>query len=84
MIAYRRRHPRFALADYRPLSAPEGMWAFGRGDRHVVVLNLSADTLALDRLAGNVVVCTDRARHGEVVGPGLETAPFEGLVVERA
>ena len=84
VIAYRRRHPAFALADYRPLEAPEGVWAFGRGDRHVVVLNLSAVTLALDGLDGTVALCTDRARDQEVVGCRLETAPFEGLIVERA
>ena len=82
VIAYRRRHPEFALADYRSLPAPEGVWAFGRGDGHVVVLNLSSDTVELHGLSGTVVLCTDRTRDGEGVGPGLELEPSQGLILD--
>ena len=82
VIAYRRRHAEFAVADYRTLAAPEGMWAFGRGDSHVVALNMSAETHELEGLAGTVRLCTNRAREGEAVGPALWVEAYEGSVLE--
>jgi alpha-glucosidase len=83
LIAYRRRHPEFVAADYASLPAPEGMWAFGRGDIHVVVLNMSSGPLELDGVAGSVHLCTNRARDGEVVASPLRMAAHEGLIFER-
>ena len=83
VIAYRRRHPDFAVADYRSLPSPEGVWAFGRGERHAVVLNMSAEPRRLEGLAGTVTLCTDRSRHMEVVSSSLRVAAHEGLIVER-
>jgi alpha-glucosidase len=83
IIAYRRRHPEFVAADYASLPAPEGVWAFERGDRHVVVLNMSPDPLGLDGFAGTVRLSTDRARDLEVSGSPLRMAAYEGLILER-
>ena len=47
------------MGDYASLPAPEGVWAFGRGDSHVVVLNMSSSPVGLDGLAGTVA-----ALHG--------------------
>jgi alpha-glucosidase len=83
VIAYRRRHPQFVVTDYRSLSSPEGMWAFARGDNHLVVLNMSTEPLELARLTGTVVLCTNRSRDSEVVASSLRIAPHEGLIMER-
>ena len=42
------------MADYRSLASPEGVWAFGRGERHVVVLNMSDAPVVLGQLAGTI------------------------------
>jgi alpha-glucosidase len=83
VIAYRRRHPQFVVTDYRSLSSPEGMWAFARGDNHLVVLNMSTEPLELGGLTGTVVLCTNRSRDSEVVASSLRMAPHEGLIMER-
>ena len=83
VISYRRRHPDFAVADYRSLASPEGVWAFGRGESHVVVLNMSAEPLEVDGLAGTVVLGTDRFRESEVVASSVPVAAHEGLILQR-
>ena len=83
VIAFRRQHPDFVATDYATLAAPEGVWAFGRGDRHVVVLNMSSSPVELDGLAGTVRLCTDRARDLEVVGSQVPMAAYQGLILER-
>jgi len=83
VIAYRRRHPEFIVGEYRSLPAPEGVWAFGRGEGHVVVLNMSSGTLALGGLAGIVRLSTERARDLDVAGSPLRMAAYEGLILER-
>ncbi len=83
LIAFRRRHPEFSAGDYASLPAPEGAWAWARGERHVVVLNMSGGEVGLDGTAGTVRVCTDRARGHEVVDGPLQLAPFQGMIIER-
>jgi hypothetical protein len=83
VIAYRCRHPDFVVGEYRSLPAPEGVWAFGRGDSHVVVLNMSPNPAGLDGLAGTVGLCTDRARDREVAGSPFRMRAYEGLILER-
>jgi alpha-glucosidase len=83
VIAYRRRHPELAVGEYASLPTPEGVWAFGRGESHAVVLNMSSSVVGLAGLGGTVGLCTDRARDGEVAGSPLRMAPYEGLILER-
>ena len=83
LIAYRRRHPEFVTGEYASLPAPEGVWAFARGDSHAVVLNMSSGPLGLDGLAGTVQLCTDRARDLEFAGSPLRMAAHEGVILER-
>ena len=83
LIDFRRRHPEFSAGDYESLPAPEGTWAWARGDRHVVILNLSGGDVELDGIAGTVRVCTDRAREHEVLAGPLRLPPFQGLIIER-
>jgi alpha-glucosidase len=82
-IAYRRLHPEFVSAAYGSLPAPEGLWAFRRGDRHVVALNLSAEALELVNMSGTVQLCTNRLREGEGAGPDLRVNAYEGVILLR-
>jgi len=83
LIAFRRRHPEFSAGAYASLPAPERAWAWTRGERHIVVLNMSAGEVMLDGLSGRIQVCTDRARAHEAVDGPLRLAPFQGLIIER-
>jgi alpha-glucosidase len=84
VIAYRRRRPEFALADYCSIPAPEGLWAFRRGDHHVVALNTSAEALELEGQRGTIQLCSNRDREQEAVGVVLRVDAYEGVVLERA
>ena len=84
VIGFRRRRPELVAGDYVSLPSPEGVWAFGRGARHVVVLNMSGAELQLDNLSGTVRICTDRVREHEVVSGALRLPAYCGSILERA
>ena len=83
LIALRRSEPDLAGGGYEDLPAPGGLWAFSRGERFAVVLNLSD---ALDFVdigsSGRIRLSTRRERDGEAVAGAVEVAPWEGVVVE--
>ena len=83
LIAFRRRHPAFSAGDTTSLVTPDEVWAWTRGERHVVVLNMSTEELVLDDLPGTIQLGTHRARDLEVVGGALHMAAFEGMILER-
>lgn len=83
LIALRRSEPDLSGGDYASLPAPDGLWAFRRGSRFVVVLNLSdAAGLADVGSAGQVRVGTKRDRDGESFTGAVKVGPWEAVVVE--
>ena len=80
LIALRRERADLHAGTYATLPAPAGAWAFRRGERTAVALNLSSRPVELD-LRGRVLLGTRRVRDGEPVD-GLELAPAETVVVE--
>jgi alpha-glucosidase len=83
LIALRRAEPDLSGGSYEPLPAPEGMWAFKRGERFAVVLNLSDAAGVVDLGAeGRIRIGTRRSRDGEEVAGPLEIGPWEAAVVE--
>jgi alpha-glucosidase len=83
IIAFRRSHPEFSAGDTTSLRTPEDGWAWTRGDRHVVALNMAAEAQVVSVPSGTIRICTDRARDLEVVSADLHLAPFEGLILEH-
>jgi glycosidase len=81
LIALRRERADLTAGDYATLLAPDGAWAYRRGDGTAVALNLSDAPVSVDGIAGRVLVGTDRARDGAEAGGTLELAPWEGVVV---
>ena len=81
LIALRRRLPELALGDYEELPAPPGAWAWRRGKRVALAMNLGDQTIDVGGLTGTLELGTDRTRTGERVSGGLHLAPFEGAVV---
>jgi alpha-glucosidase len=82
LIALRRAHADLRSGAYASLPAPDGAWAWRRGDGFGVAANLSGAPVAVDGLAGRVALATDRARDGEAVGGTLALGPWEAVVVE--
>ena len=82
LIAFRRRHPEFSAGDATSLAAPDEVWAWTRGERHVVVLNMSSEGVVLPDLSGTIQLGTDRARDLEVIGGALHMAAVEGMILE--
>jgi alpha-glucosidase len=81
LIALRRERADLRGGDYATLPAPGGTWAWRRGDGTAVALNLSDRETAVEGLAGEVLIGTDRARDGQAAGTTLALAAWEGVVV---
>ena len=83
LIALRRAAADLTGGSYESLPAPDGVWAYRRGEGHVVVLNLSAAEATVEGVEGTIALATDRARDGEAVPGALTLAPSQGAVVKR-
>ena len=83
LIAFRRNHPAFCTGATASVETPEPAWAWTRGERHVVALNMSEGELVLPGLPGTIRIGTDRTREQEAVGGDLRLASFEGVILER-
>ena len=81
LIALRRAEPDLHLGCYATLPAPDGAWAWRRGERHVVALNLSDAPVVVDGVRGTVAVSADRGRDGERIDGSLELGGWDGVVV---
>jgi alpha-glucosidase len=84
LIALRRRLPTMRAGSYTELPAPEGAWAWSRGNETVVALNLTDGPVAIDGIEGSVALATRRDRDGERVGGRLSLGPREGAVLTVA
>ena len=80
LIALRRADDALHAGPYTPLDAPDGAWAYRRGDRAAVALNLSDAASSCRALAGRVEIGTDRARDGEALEGSVALGPWEGVV----
>ena len=66
---------------YVTLDAPEGAWAYRRGERAAVALNLSGEPVTVEGLRGRIEIATGRARDGEAVEGLVALGPWEGVLV---
>jgi alpha-glucosidase len=79
LIALRRDREDLRGGGYETLDAPDGAWAYRRGDGTAVALNLSDAPVSVGGIEGTVLAGTDRGRGGAVFDGAL--APWEGVVV---
>ena len=84
LIALRRGHLDLTSGAYATLPAPDGAWAFRRGDGFVVALNLSDDAVDVASPDGRIAIGSDRARDGEAVAGAVALGPWEAVVVATA
>ena len=81
LIALRRTREDLTSGAYTTIPSPPATWAWRRGDRTAVALNLS-DGPAEIEVAGTVLLGTRRERDGERFDAPLRLAPGEGAVLE--
>jgi glycosidase len=84
LIALRRETPGLQAGSYRSLPAAPGAWAWSRGDRVVVAVNMADGESDVDGVSGTVRVGSDRRRDGEEVGGTLRLRGWEAVVIERS
>jgi alpha-glucosidase len=83
LIMLRRGNSALVQGDYRVLKAPEGIWAWERGEQFSVFLNMSNLGKTCPRVSGTVAIGTRRERDGEQVNGTLDLQPWEGVVFRR-
>ena len=82
LISLRRESEDLTRSSYQTLAAEGAVWAYRRGPRIVVALNLAAEPAVLDGISGKVVISTDRRRDGDDLDGSLELGPWQGLVIQ--
>jgi alpha-glucosidase len=82
LIALRRSDHALTAGSYETLPAPQGAWAWRRGERYAVAVNLSDEEVTVDGISGRVVIATDRGRDGDEVGGQLTLEPWAGAIVD--
>ncbi len=81
LIGLRDALPDLRAGAYETLVADGDLWAWRRGERVVIALNLGGEPARVDGIDGIVRIGTDRARDGERVDGTLTLGPWEGAVV---
>jgi alpha-glucosidase len=80
LIALRRQQADLRTGSYRRRPAPEGVWAWRRGDRHFVALNMTDAAVVLGDVDGTLRIGSAGSRAGEQVKGELSLAPWEGVI----
>jgi alpha-glucosidase len=83
LIALRRRLEDLRTGRYAELPAPEGAWAWRRGNDVVVAVNLGSSTVEIEGVDGFVALATTRSDEGRDVRGGLSLGPHEAAIVTR-
>ena len=81
LVALRRDLRELRDGFYAALDAPPGVWAWRRGKRVVVAVNLSGASVSLPDVRGSIALATRRARNGESLAGGLQLDAWEAAVV---
>jgi alpha-glucosidase len=81
LIVLRRATPDLRTGAYRELESPPGTWAWRRGERVTVALNLSGDEVVIPALDGHTVASSPRSRGDERVHGSLSLGAWEGVVL---
>jgi alpha-glucosidase len=81
LIALRKELPELQAGTYAELPTPPGTWAWRRGERVIVVVNLGAEPAELEGVEGSIALATARGREGERVVGRLRLGPAEGAIV---
>jgi alpha-glucosidase len=85
LIGLRDAMPELRRGAYATLpSSNDRIWAWQRGERTIVALNLSDDGVTVPDVGpGMIRIATNRTRDEERVDASLQLAPWEGVIVWR-
>jgi alpha-glucosidase len=81
LISVRRRSPDLHTGAYISVAAPDGVWAWRRGERTSVALNLTGESRSVEGLGSRIVIATAGGRTGASSAGPLGLGPWEGAVV---
>jgi alpha-glucosidase len=81
LIALRRELPALRSGRYAEISAPQGAWAWRRGDDVLVAVNLGGEPVEIGAIDGSIALSTNRNRDAEIVTGDLALAPSEGVII---
>jgi alpha-glucosidase len=81
LLTLRRELPALRGGRYETWPAPDGVWAWRRGDDVLVAVNFADAAVTVDGVDGTVRLATDRARDGERVDGKLALASAEAVIV---
>jgi alpha-glucosidase len=81
LIALRKESEDLLRGSYETVATEGGLWAYRRGPRTVIALNLSDRPASFDRVSGTVTISTDRSRDGDELDGGIDLEPWQGAVV---
>jgi alpha-glucosidase len=82
LISLRREREDLRAGAYRTLEAPDGVWAWQRGDSTTILLNHGDVVVDVPVADGTVLLCTDRVRDGERISGRVKLNPWDAVVVE--
>jgi alpha-glucosidase len=82
LIALRREIADLRSGDYATIVSGGGLWAWRRGERVLVALNLGDEARTLDDVHGTVRIGTNRVRDGERVDGSLSLPARQAVVIE--
>jgi len=83
LLALRRTLPGLRDGAYATWPAPDGVWAWRRGDDVLVAVHLADGEVTVPDVTGTVRIGTDRGRDGRRVDGDLTLGPWEAVIVER-
>jgi alpha-glucosidase len=80
LISLRRHTPDLRTGQYASVGAPQGIWAWRRGEDVLVALNLGDHDAAFEGFSGQILIGTDRRRDAESFSGSVPIRAWEGLV----
>ena len=81
LIALRRSTSDLRSGGTATLPSPATVWAWRRGERHVVAVQLAEQAAMLHDITGTIVVAIDATPVGETVPGRLRLGGFEAAIV---
>jgi alpha-glucosidase len=81
LVELRRESPELRRGAYSSVEGGPGVWAWRRGERSIVAVNLSDRPQLVRGLTGSIRLDTGLGREGESVDGTLGLDPWEGVVI---
>jgi alpha-glucosidase len=82
LVAVRKQLPELRTGAYTTHTADGELWAWTRGGRVLVAVNVSAADAVIDNVRGIIRIATTRSRDNEPVDGALRVGANEAVVVE--